>query len=68
MKTNILRTTFAVAAIVGVCSIDLFGQRSSAKPIIFAVLNDGATLEPIAYVDAGKLKIDLPALLAQCAT
>src|SRR5687768_2766844 len=29
---------------------------SVAKPIIFAVLSDGTTLEPIAYVNKGKLE------------
>ncbi len=32
----------------------LFGQKGK-KPIIFAVLNDGKTLEPIAFVQKGKL-------------
>lgn len=39
------------------------------KPIVFAVLNDGGTLEPIAYVNKGKLEApvngsDEPAILA----
>ena len=29
--------------------------RAKAKPVIFAVLNDGATLEPIAFIDKGEL-------------
>ena len=29
--------------------------KAKAKPIIFAVLNDGGTLEPIAFVEKGKL-------------
>lgn len=32
----------------------VLGQRGR-KPIIFAVLNDGSTLEPIAYIEKGKL-------------
>ena len=31
------------------------GAKPAPPPIIFAVLNDGKTLEPIAYVEAGKL-------------
>ena len=29
--------------------------KAKAKPIIFAVLNDGGTLEPIAFIEKGKL-------------
>lgn len=49
------------AAIVALFfSAEAFAQRSAkpalVKPIIFAVLNDGKTLEPIAYVSRGKLQ------------
>lgn len=30
-------------------------RQGKAKPVIFAVLDDGKTLEPIAYIDKGKL-------------
>lgn len=33
-----------------------FAQKGETKKAIFAVLNNGKTLEPIAYIDKGKLK------------
>ncbi len=50
----------AVSVIVSLLSVTVFAQKKpvvkTPKPIIFAVLNDGKTLEPIAYVNKGKLE------------
>ncbi len=51
---NVLKGLFAVAAL-SILSMGVAAQKTAAKPIIFAVLNDGKTLEPIAYVNKGKL-------------
>jgi hypothetical protein len=54
MKRTIL-TALAGSAIL-VFGASAFGQKaSSARNIIFAVLNDGKTLEPIAYINKNKL-------------
>lgn len=54
---------FASGILVAVFGFALFAQKpkpapaaKAAKPIIFAVLHDGTTLEPIAYVNSGKLE------------
>lgn len=49
-KRNVV--IFALLALLAF-STAAFGQK--AKPIIFAVLSDGKSLEPIAYVEKGKL-------------
>lgn len=47
---------------VAVLAAGAFGQKSGAKPaqkarpIVFAVLNDGRVIEPIAYAEKGKLE------------
>ncbi|MGE3467021.1 MAG: hypothetical protein AB7J13_08820 [Pyrinomonadaceae bacterium] len=50
---------------IAVCLVSLFSvsvpaqkaaKQPAKKPIIFAVLNDGKTLEPIAHVNKGKLE------------
>ncbi|MGB7201603.1 MAG: hypothetical protein WBD16_04970 [Pyrinomonadaceae bacterium] len=50
----------AVSVIVSLLSVTVFAQKKpvvkTPNPIIFAVLNDGKTLEPIAYVNKGKLE------------
>lgn len=43
-------------AAIALASASTFAQKAPAKPIIFAVLNDGKSLEPIAYVNKGKLE------------
>ena len=53
-KLNVSTILIAIAAI-SICSMSISAQKSAAKPIVFAVLNDGKTLEPIAYVNKGKL-------------
>ena len=57
---NILKFTFVA---VGLCAAavvtPILGQKVPAKaprPIIFAILNDGTSAEPIAYVNRGKLE------------
>lgn len=47
--------------VVGLISTNTLAQKGkpavkTAKPIIFAVLNDGKTVEPLAYVNRGKLE------------
>jgi hypothetical protein len=46
--------TIALCGLTGVASAQKAVSKPP-KPIIFAVLNDGKTLEPIAYVNRGKL-------------
>src|SRR4051794_38696947 len=50
-----------IAACLSLCSATGLAQKAkksapaSAKPIVFAVLRDGASVEPIAHVNRGKL-------------
>jgi hypothetical protein len=59
---NRLAETFAVCLIILISISAVAAQKrkpvnskTKSKPVIFAVLNDGQTLEPIAYVDKGEL-------------
>jgi hypothetical protein len=52
-KNNFVKTLLCVLSVLSMFS-PLFAQRTR-KPIIFAVLNDGKTFEPIAYIEKGKL-------------
>ncbi len=59
-KQNLLRTLFLLTGL-SVFAATAVAQKPKPvaklpKPIIFAVLNDGTTLEPIAYVNKGKLE------------
>lgn len=42
--------------LLSLAAISLQAQAKAAKPIIFAVLNSGSTLEPIAIINGGKLE------------
>jgi hypothetical protein len=53
MKKTFFAKSFTCLLIINLSISAIFGQK--AKPIIFAVLNDGKTLEPIALIDKGKL-------------
>jgi hypothetical protein len=53
MKKTFFAKSFACLLIVVLSFSAIFGQKP--KPIIFAVLNDGKTLEPIALIEKGKL-------------
>lgn len=53
MKKNFFVRSFACLLIINLSISAIYGQK--AKPIIFAVLNDGKTLEPIALIEKGKL-------------
>jgi len=53
MKKTFFAKSFACILIVVLCVSAIVGQK--AKPIVFAVLNDGNTLEPIALIEKGKL-------------
>ena len=61
MNVTFWRGFVLAPAIAGVLCVSGFPQKhkpvpqAAPKPIIFAVLNDGGTLEPIATVNAGKL-------------
>lgn len=56
MKINNLKTISLIALICSIVAISAFAQKPApAKSIIFAVLGDGKSLEPIAYVEKGKL-------------
>lgn len=69
MKNMSIRRLITFALILSVAVIAVPGQ-TKAKPIVFAVLQDGRTLEPIAHIDGGKLVApvngsdDLPQLTA----
>ena len=52
---------FEILVVSTLIAATAFAQKpkpavKTTKPIIFAVLNDGKTLEPIAYVNKGKLE------------
>jgi hypothetical protein len=53
MKKTFFAKSFTCLLIINLSVSAIFGQK--AKPIIFAVLNDGKTLEPIALINKGKL-------------
>ncbi|HEX8248070.1 MAG TPA: hypothetical protein VF599_07855 [Pyrinomonadaceae bacterium] len=53
MKKTFFVKSFACLLIINLSISAIFGQK--AKPIVFAVLNDGKTLEPIAFIEKGKL-------------
>lgn len=46
----------AVAVTVGVAASTVYAQAKAPKPLIFAVVYDGKSAEPIAYVNKGKLE------------
>ncbi len=59
-KTTGLKLTIVLAAI-SISALSLVAQKPKqeskvAKSAVFAVLNDGQTLEPIAYISKGKLE------------
>lgn len=62
MKKQFICQTVALTIFLSVIGNPLSAQkiasssRKSVKPIIFAVLNDGLSLEPVAYIDKGKLE------------
>ena len=61
MKRQILRYLILVPAVAGLFCVPALAQKAKPvaappKPIIFAVLNDGGTLEPIALVNKGRLE------------
>ena len=61
MKKNLFAKFVSFSLIVLLSSFPVLAQKkkpvqtAKAKQIIFAVLNDGTTLEPIAYIEKGKL-------------
>lgn len=61
MKNNIFAKLTAFSMIVLLSSTAIFAQRKKPAPpqkpktIVFAVLNDGRTLEPIGLIDKGEL-------------
>ncbi|MFM9905383.1 MAG: hypothetical protein ACKVQJ_12535 [Pyrinomonadaceae bacterium] len=55
MKNQKLWKTGLVIASALLLTGSIAAQKPAAKPIIFAVLNDGKTLEPIAFINKGKL-------------
>ena len=55
MKNRDLWKGLLVVFVLFAMSVSAIAQKTVAKPIIFAVLNDGKWLEPIAYVNKGKL-------------
>jgi hypothetical protein len=64
MKKNHVAKMSAVFLIVLISIVAILAQKKrstakpkpKAKPIVFAVLNDGTTLEPIGEIDKGELK------------
>lgn len=61
MKKYTLSKLFAFAFICTIFASTIFAQKkitigkTTAKPIIFAVLNDGGSIEPIGLIDKGEL-------------
>ncbi len=61
MKDSPTAKLIAICLMITISSLAVAAQKkrspvkAKAKPIIFAVLNDGQTLEPIAFIDKGKL-------------
>ena len=51
-KTSFVKP-FTFILLIVLTASTVFGQKT--KPIIFAVLNNGTTLEPIAMIEKGKL-------------
>jgi hypothetical protein len=49
------RKVFGVFGLILCFAFSILAQNSKPKTIIFGVLNDGSTLEPIAFVEKGKL-------------
>jgi hypothetical protein len=61
MNRKILRAVLTTVAVLGVFVVTGFAQKArraaaAPKPIIFAVLGDGGTLEPVALVNKGRLE------------
>lgn len=56
------QTSIFLAVLVLATAVPAFAQKprpkpaAKARPIVFAVLNDGAVIEPIAFADKGKLE------------
>jgi hypothetical protein len=55
MKKNSLPRILLCLLVLLSMALPVLAQRGR-KPVIFAVLNDGKTLEPIAYIEKGKLE------------
>lgn len=60
MKKNILAKLLVFSLISSIFTLSVFPQKRPAtqaktKPIVFAVLNDGGWVEPIAMIDKGEL-------------
>lgn len=53
MKKQTIRTFLLIGWLIGVFTVSAFAQKN--KPVIFAVINDGKTIEPIAHIDNKKL-------------
>jgi len=59
MTKSILRNFFVLAGMLMLVPFAVLAQKgkpaATPKPVIFAVLHDGSSLEPIAYINKGKL-------------
>lgn len=55
MKNKYFRLGSMAILLTLVSAVSAFGQKAPPRPIIFAVLDNGTTLEPIAYVTKNKL-------------
>lgn len=71
MNKRIRGKVFALLVIAAISALPIVAQKAAVapKPIIFAALHDGGTLEPVAYVNKGQLEApangsDEPAILA----
>ena len=57
MKNRNVRVGLLAAMVLSLSTVGAFAQKTTpSKPIIFAVLGDGKTLEPIAYINKNKLE------------
>lgn len=55
MKYFRIKNLFVVGIVITLFAVNGLAQRAKSKPVIFALINDGKTVEPIAYIDNNKL-------------
>lgn len=53
MKNTLIKKVLVAGLLTAILAISGFAQET--KPVIFAVINDGKTIEPIAHIDGKKL-------------
>lgn len=56
IRKYLIFTLMMLCATAGFAQKEIFAQKKETKKIVFAVVDDGKTIEPIAYIDKGELK------------